>query len=296
MHNAPVCIVESQNILGECPVWDAQNGVLYWVDITGKLLHRFSPDSKSLRKWSLPCEFSSFALRRNHPGIIAGTRDGFCKFDLETNAYELFATPEQLFPSNRMNDGKCDPAGRFWCGSIHEVSDPSLRQPIASMYRVDPDCSFVKIRDGIKTSNGFAWSPDGKTMYFTDTPSLDILAFDYNLASGAISNERIFAKVPAGNGRPDGAAVDVEGCLWSAHFAGAKVTRYSPAGEILTVVDLPVANVTSCAFGGPEMSTLFITTATEDLSEEELKQQPLAGGVFAYETGVRGVTVQLFAG
>jgi sugar lactone lactonase YvrE len=296
MSDIPHCVVPVRNILGEGPVWDAREQVLYWVDITGKILHQYTPGTNNLRTWDVPDEFSSYALRETEPGIISGTRDGFCFYDPATEAFEMFAFPEKPLPSNRMNDGKCDPRGRFWCGSIHEVSDPSLRQPIASMYRVDPDRTVTKVRGGIKTSNGFAWSPDGRTMYFTDTPTLKILAFDYDLDSGTLSNERVFATVPPGNGRPDGAAVDVEGCVWSAHFAGWKVTRYSPAGEILKVLDLPVANVTSCAFGGHDMSTLFITTANEDLTEEELKQQPLAGGLFAFEAGVRGVPVHRFAG
>ncbi|WP_273281650.1 SMP-30/gluconolactonase/LRE family protein [Pseudooceanicola atlanticus] len=296
MPEVPVCVVDAQNILGECPVWDVRQQVLYWVDITGKILHRFSPRTGEVKKWELPFEFGSFALRENERGVVAGTRDGFCLFDPETGAHDLFDQSESIHPGNRMNDGKCDPRGRFWCGSIHEVSDPSQRQPIASVYRVDPDRSVAKMCTGIKTSNGFAWSPDGNTMYFTDTPTLKILAFDYDLESGSNSNPRVFATVPAGHGRPDGAAVDVEGCLWSAHFAGYKVTRYSPKGEILSVVDLPVANVTSCAFGGADMTTLYITTATEDLTEEELEQQPFAGGVFAFEAGVQGVPVERFAG
>ena len=296
MPNVPHCIVEAGNILGECPVWDAEVQALYWVDITGKILHRYSLRSTELRIWKLPDEFGSFALRAHWPGIIAGTRDGFALFDLQTEAYTPFSFVEKANAGNRMNDGKCDPRGRFWAGSIHEVSDPSQRQPIASVYRTDMDMTVTKMRGGIKTSNGFAWSPDGRTMYFTDTPTLKILAFDYDLDSGEISNERVFATVPAGQGRPDGAAVDVEGCLWSAHFAGSRVTRYASTGEVMEVVHLPVANVTSCAFGGPDMTTLFITTANEDLSEEELRQQPLAGGIFAYESGVQGIPVHRFAG
>lgn len=296
MSDTPHCLVEAKNILGECPVWDAAAQSLYWVDITGKVLHRLSQPSGTLRVWNLPDEFSSFALRDNGKGIVAGTRDGFCLFDLDTERFTPFSDPEKANPSNRMNDGKCDPRGRFWAGSIHEVADPALRQPIASVYRVDPDLSVTKIRSGIKTSNGFAWSPDGRTMYFTDTPTLQILAFDYDLDTGALSNERVFATIPPGQGRPDGAAVDVEGCLWSAHFAGWKVTRYSPDGEVLRVLDLPVAQVTSCAFGGPQMTTLFITTAREDMSEADLAQQPLAGGVFAMEVGVKGIPVHPFAG
>lgn len=296
MSDIPRCVVKTANVLGEGPVWDDREQVLYWVDITGRILHQYAPGTESYRTWHLPDEFSSYALRDDQPGLIAGTRDGFCLFDPVHDSFDLFAVPERPFPSNRMNDGKCDPHGRFWCGSIHEVSDPALREPIASMYRVDPDRTVTKIRSGIKTSNGFAWSPDGRTMYFTDTPSLRILAFDFDLETGTLSNERVFATVPPGQGRPDGAATDVEGCLWSAHFAGWKVTRYSPEGTILQVLQLPVANVTSCAFGGPDMTTLYITTANEDLTEEELSQQPLAGALFAHDTGVRGVQVHRFSG
>ncbi len=295
MQTGLTCVAIVNNILGECPVWDVDQQLLYWVDITGQVLHRFDPVSNQVQAWKTPFEFGSFALRQDGESLIAGTRDGFAIFDFNTNQCEHFAMPEQADPSIRMNDGKCDQRGRFWAGSIHEVSDPSLRKPIASVYRVDADQRVTKVRSGIKTSNGFAWSPDGRTMYFTDTPTLKILASDYDLESGQISNDRIFATIPPGDGRPDGAAVDVEGCLWSAHFAGGKVTRYSPAGEILHTVRLPVQNVTSCAFGGPNLSTLYITTANEDLTEEELRQQPLAGNLFAYEAGVSGYAMNRYA-
>ncbi|WP_136616969.1 MULTISPECIES: SMP-30/gluconolactonase/LRE family protein [Mesorhizobium] len=290
------CVAVVENTLGECPVWDVDQQCLYWVDITEKVLHRYDPVTAAVKTWKTPFEFGSIALRKGGRSIIAGTRDGFAIYDLETEACEHFATPEEPFPGNRMNDGKCDPAGRFWCGSIHEVSDPSQRRPIASMYRVDADRSVTKVRGGIKTSNGFAWSADGRTMYFTDTPTLNILAFDYDVQSGTMSNERVFATVPKGHGRPDGATVDVEGCLWSAHFAGSRITRYSPAGDVLLSLDIPAQNVTSCTFGGANMSTLFITTAREDLTAEDLRQQPLSGNVFAYEAGVAGVPMTRYAG
>jgi len=269
---------------------------LYWVDITEKILHRYDPATTAVKTWKTPFEFGSIALRKDGRSIIAGTRDGFAIYDLESERCEHFATPEEPFPGNRMNDGKCDPAGRFWCGSIHEVSDPSQRLPVASMYRVDADRSVQKVRGGIKTSNGFAWSADGRTMYFTDTPTLNILAFDYDVRSGTMGNERVFATVPQGQGRPDGATVDVEGCLWSAHFAGSKVTRYSPSGEVMLTVEVPAQNVTSCTFGGADMSTLFITTAREDLTEKDLLRQPLAGNIFAYDAGVAGVPMHRYAG
>lgn len=290
------CIATVENTLGECPVWDIDQQCLYWVDITDKILHRYDPATNAVKIWNTPFEFGSIALRKDGRSIIAGTRDGFAIYDLESGECEHFATPEQRLPGNRMNDGKCDPAGRFWCGSIHEVSDPSQRRSIASMYRVATDRSVRKVRGGIKTSNGFAWSGDGRTMYFTDTPTLNILAFDYDVQSGEMGNERIFATVPQGHGRPDGATVDVEGCLWSAHFAGSRVTRYSPSGEVLLTVDIPAQNVTSCTFGGADMSTLFITTAREDLTQEDLVHQPLAGNVFAYDAGVAGVPMHRYAG
>lgn len=291
-----VCIADVGNTLGECPLWDTEQQLFYWVDITEKILHRYNPDDQEIKKWDVPCEFSAIALRGDGKSIIAGTRDGFGLFDLESGSFDLFATPEKEFPENRMNDGKCDAKGRFWCGSIHEVSDPSLRKPIASLYRVDVDKSVTKIRGGIKTSNGFSWSADGATMYFTDTPTLDILAFDYDQETGAISNERVFATVPPNDGRPGGATVDVDGCLWSAHFAGSKVTKYSPDGDVLETIELPVANVTSCTFGGPDMTTLYITTAAEDLTKEEMLEQPLAGGIFTYETNTKGLPMHRFAG
>lgn len=292
----PTCIVNERNTLGEGPLWDEEQQALYWIDITEKVIHRFDPKTQRLEKFAAPDEFSAIALCEQDGKLIAGTRDGFAFFNLESGAFDLFADPERLHPKNRMNDGVCDPLGRFWCGSIHEVSDPALRQPIASVYRVDGDHSVVKELSGIKTSNGFAWSPDGQTMYFTDTPTLNIMAYDYDLENGTISNGRIFATVPPNQGRPDGAAVDETGCLWSAHFAGSRVTRYSPEGEVLDTVLLPVENVTSCAFGGDDLSTLFITTATEDLTEQQLIEQPLAGGLFAYCPGVRGLPMHRFAG
>ncbi|WP_189522228.1 MULTISPECIES: SMP-30/gluconolactonase/LRE family protein [unclassified Mesorhizobium] len=290
------CIAIVHNTLGECPVWDVEQQVLYWVDITERILHRYDPARDHVKTWKTPFEFGSIALRKDGHSIIAGTRDGFAIFDLDSGEYEHFAHLEQQLPENRMNDGKCDPMGRFWCGSIHEVSDPSRRLPVASVYRVDADRTVTRVRSGIKTSNGFAWSADGRTMYFTDTPTLNILAFDYDLQSGSIANERVFASVPRGHGRPDGATVDIEGCLWSAHFAGSRVTRYSPSGEVLLTLDIPAQNVTSCTFGGANMSTLFITTAREDMTEEDLRRQPLSGNVFAYDAGVAGVPMTRYAG
>ena len=292
----PECIADVKNTLGEGPVWDEVTESLYWLDITERALFRFIPSSGDVTSWETPSEFGSFAFRRNGQGLVAAAKDGIVLFDPETGRYERLIALEECLTENRMNDGKCDAMGRFWCGSIHEVSDPSLRKPIASVYRVDADLTVKRVLEGIKTSNGFAWSPDGRSMYFADTPTQAINVFDYDIETGEISNRRMFAEVPSSTGRPDGAAVDAEGCLWSAHFAGGRVTRYAPNGSIVDVIELPVTNVTSCAFGGTGFSTLFITTAREDLSPEDLEREPKAGGLFSIDLDVGGFKMHRFGG
>ena len=292
----PKCVAEVRNTLGEGPVWDDVTESLYWLDITQRTLFRFSPSSRDVTSWETPTEFGSFAFRRRGPGLIAAAKNGIVLFCPETGQYERLIELEAHLPENRMNDGKCDARGRFWCGSIHEVSDPSLRKPIASVYRIDPDLSVRRVLEGIKTSNGFAWSPNGRTMYFTETPTQAISVFDYNVDTGEISNCRKFVEVPKSRGRPDGTAVDTAGYLWSAHFAGGRVTRYAPDGSIVDVIELPVTNVTSCAFGGADLSTLYITTAREDLSPQELEKEPLAGGLFAVDLDVGGSKMHRFDG
>ncbi|MFD2207552.1 SMP-30/gluconolactonase/LRE family protein [Kiloniella antarctica] len=296
MSNELICVADVKNTLGEGPVWDEVENTLYWVDITEQKLFRYAPSTRKIDVWKTPSKFGSFALRQNTSGMIIATKNGIVLYDLQTGIEEQISSVEDELIENRMNDGKCDPVGRFWCGTIHEVSDPALRKPIASVYRVTPDRQVRKMLNGIKTSNGFAWSPDGKTMYFADTPTQTISAYDYCLETGRISWGRTFATVPKENGRPDGATVDAEGCLWSAHFAGGQVTRYSPEGDILQVIHLPVRNVTSCIFGGGDLSTLYITTAREDLTPQELEEQPSAGGLFAIKPGVSGLKMNRFNG
>ena len=290
------CVAEVNNTLGEGPVWDELTAHLYWLDITERTLFRYSPESNEIESWETPSEFGSFAFREDGPGIVAAAKEGIFLFEPETGKYQRLIELESDLPENRMNDGKCDAAGRFWCGSIHEVSDPSLRRPVASVYRVDPDFSVVRVLDGIKTSNGFAWSPDNRTMYFSDTPTQSISAFDYDIATGQATNRRTFAAVPKSTGRPDGAAIDLEGCLWSGHFAGGRLTRYAPDGSVVDTIELPVTNVTSCTFGGGNLSTLYVTTAREDLSHEELQKEPQAGGLFAIDLKVGGLKMNRFAG
>jgi sugar lactone lactonase YvrE len=295
MADQPECVLEIANVCGEGPLWDVAEQALYWVDIPRCVVHRFEPSTGRSERWTVPAAIGCLALRRGG-GAVAALRTGFALLDLTTNKVQTFANPEAGLPETRFNDGKCDARGRLWCGSMHDTSDPQDRRPIAALYRVDPDLACHRMLDGIRTSNGLDWSPDGRTMYYTDTPTLQIDAFDFDPEAGTIANRRAFATVPQGVGRPDGLAVDEAGYLWSAHFDGWRVTRYAPDGRVDRVVRLPVQNVTSCAFGGPDLDILYITSATEDLSESELERQPLAGGLFAHRPGVRGRPMHRFAG
>ena len=294
MTNTVVCVYEARNVCGEGPVWDVEEQALYWVDIVGRKILRRTEADGAVTEWPVPADIGAMALRRSG-GFIAALRSGLVLLDPVTGATRLVANPEHDEPQTRFNDGKCDRAGRFWIGTCHEVADLTRRRPIAALYRVDPDLGCHRMLEGVRTSNGIDWSPDGRTMYYTDTPTFRIDAFDFDPVGGTISNRRLFAQIPAGVGRPDGLAVDETGHVWSAHFDGWRVTRYRPDGTVERVIKLPVQNVTSCAFGGPDLRTLYITSATEDLTPEALAQQPLAGALFALRTEVAGLPMSRFA-
>jgi sugar lactone lactonase YvrE len=295
MTDEVVCIYQANNVCGEGPVWDAEEQALYWIDITDPKLYKRREGDGLVTSWPIPCTIGALALRKAGGAIVA-LRTGFAFFDFESGKAETIVDPEKDIPNTRFNDGKCDKRGRFWCGTCHEVTDPNDRRPIGSLYRLDPDLSCHRMLGEIRTSNGIDWSPDGRTMYYTDTPTLRIDAFEFDVDSNTLGSRRMFAEIPSGAGRPDGLTVDAEGYIWSAHFDGWRVTRYEPNGSVDRVIQLPVKNVTSCAFGGADLKTLYITTATEDLSPEELIQQPLAGGLFALRTTVSGLPMNKFGG
>ena len=210
----------------------------------------------------------------------------------KTGTLTVLATPEADRPGNRFNDGKCDRRGRFWVGSLAINTAP--RQ--GALWHYDPDGTVTRMVSGIHISNGLGWSPDDTRFYFTDSAKREIAVYDFDLESGTIHNRRPFVTVPDGSGTPDGLAVDAEGFVWSAHWDGWCVTRYDPDGAIDRVVTLPVPRPTSCVFGGPHGTTLFVTTARIRLSTAQLAEAPLSGGILAVETGVRGQRETIFAG
>ena len=288
-------VLDARAGCAECPVWALEEGALYWTDIPGRTLNRFDPATGDNRSWHMPEEVGSFALRAGG-GIVAAMRHGFAFVDLDAAVrIERLGDPEDDRPENRFNDGRCDRRGRFWAGTMHE---PRTRKD-GALYCLDPVGSWRRMADGVIVANGLAWSPDDRVMYWSDSRSGVVYRFDSDPETGEVANRRVFAQTTDADevGRPDGAAVDAEGGYWSARFLGGRVMRYAPDGSVDRTIRLPVRRVTMCAFGGPDLSTLYVTTARAGMSAAELEAEPLAGGIFAArDVGVRGLAEPRFAG
>ena len=284
-----VCIVNTRDSLGESPLWDPVTERLFWVDINRCLIHQLDPRTGEITDW--PCKTEPGCLGRADNGrLVAGLRDGFYFFSPATGKFEGITDPEPGKPENRVNDGKVDRAGRFWAGTMR---DPNPDEPCGALYKLEGQTA-LQMLDGIRIPNSLCWSPDNQTLYFSDTRARVIWGFDFNLASGELTNRRLFVDLQGQLGRPDGATVDTEGYLWSAEYGGGRVVRYTPDGTVDKVVNLPVANVTCPTFGGTDYKTLFITTASQRLTENELAEQPLAGGLFSLKVTVAGLPEPVF--
>ena len=281
------CVLDAKASLGEGPVWSVDEQVLYWVDINAPSLNRFDPLSGANRSWPQTQSIGSFALRASG-GFLAALRDGIWFLDSEGKPQRKLAPAPYDPAHHRFNDGRTDPQGRFWVGSMNEKRDAST----GCLYRFDTDFKLTAMVSGIMISNGLAWSPDSRTMYHSDTPAGKISAWDFEPQSGAISNQRLFAE----SNRPDGAAVDREGCYWSAVYGGGKVVRFSPRGELIAEYTLPALCPTMCAFGGPDLKTLYVTSARQRRDAEELARLPQSGGIFAMRVEVPGLPEPKFAG
>lgn len=287
------CVVEAKDILGEGVIWNMEERALYWCDNLKSNIQRFDPTTKTHRVWPMPEEVGSFVFREKG-GICAAMKSGFAFIDdLDDLTIAYITDPEPNSPQTRMNDGKCDRRGRFWCGSM----DAALKDPLASLYKLEPDLSCHKMDENIICSNGMAWSPDDKTMYFADTRAESVYAYDYDIDDGTISNKRVFISTADMPGRADGATVDTEGNYWFAHIHDSKVLKYDAHGKFLQAVDVPVKQPTMCTFGGDNLDVLYVTSATRFMEPGEEKTQPLAGSLFAvYGLGAQGIAEPLFAG
>lgn len=284
------CIADVGAILGEGPVWVVREQALYWVDIPERHLFRWS-EAEGLRTVRTAAHVCSLAPRAKG-GFIGGGYDGFIEIgaDLQPNLIGK-PEPEPELASNRFNDGKVDRAGRFWAGTM----DRHERKASGSLYRLDADLGWTAVDSGYRVTNGPAFSLNGRTMYHTDSARQTVYAFDLG-PDGNASDRRVHLQFGEGDGYPDGMTVDAEDCLWIAFWDGWCVRRFSPAGERLAELRVPAQRPTSCAFGGENLDRLFITTASRDLTPQELTAQPNAGGLFMTSPGVTGIAEPLFAG
>lgn len=285
------CVLDVRASLGECPVWSVAEQVLYWVDINAPSLNRFDPATGRNAVMPMPESIGCFALRRNG-GFVVALRGGFWLADAAGKLERKVSDAPYVPAHHRFNDGRCDPQGRFLAGYMNEQRDTAS----AALVRLDPDFTQTRLLAGMTISNGLAFSPDGRTMYHTDTPTQVIHAYDYDAASGTPANPRVLARFGQEGERPDGAAIDREGCYWSALYRGGKVVRIAPDGRVLAEFAVPAMCPTMCAFGGRDLRTLYVTSARQMREPEELARLPQSGGLFAMAVEVAGLPEPAFAG
>jgi sugar lactone lactonase YvrE len=286
------CVLAARATLGEGACWFAAEQRLYWVDILKSEVHRFDPVTREDEVRGTPCHVS-MVQPTTRGDLVLATRDGIARMEFDSGRFTVLSDPEANVPGNRFNDGKVDPRGRLFAGTIaYDGSDKK-----AALWRIEPDFAFTKLIDHVGNSNGLGWSPDKKTFYWTDTKTGCVFAFDYEEATGDIRNRRVAVEVDKSLGRPDGMTVDTEGFLWTALWAGHGVARWNPAtGEMVAKVECPAANVTCPAFGGADLGTLYFTTAQKGREEAEASPEPEAGNLFAAQVGVRGLAGFAFGG
>ncbi|MDA7430933.1 SMP-30/gluconolactonase/LRE family protein [Primorskyibacter aestuariivivens] len=287
------CVAPTRSILGEGAVWDVGDQRLWWVDIMAGLIHCYDPVTRDNETFDFGEPVGCLA-RREKGGLVLAAKSGFWFYDPASGEREKIVDPEEALPDNRFNDGGTDMQGRFWAGTMKDGGEP---EKAGTFYRLDPDLSLTAWRNDFFTTNGLAFSPDGKTMYCSDSnPTVrTIWAYDYDLNTGAPSNGRVFFDTSALPGRPDGGTVDAEGCYWQAGVSGWQLYRLSPQGEVLMTIDMPVEKPTKPQFGGENLDILFVTSLSLGLDPDN--PQPEAGSLFAITgLGVTGVAQARFLG
>jgi sugar lactone lactonase YvrE len=276
--------------LGEGAIWNHKTNELYWIDIEGKLLHIFNPKTNKNRSFSTASHIGTVVPKNNEEVLIALV-DGIHTMNVNTGETNLFADMKDALTNSRLNDGKCDPSGRLWVGSMNWQQEKGK----AKLFCIQNDGSVVAKIDSVTISNGIVWTKDNKTMYYVDTPTSQIKAYDFDNKTGNISNERVVVEVDTELGFPDGMTIDEDDKLWVGMWNGNAVIRFNPeTGKVIQKIEVPAHNVTSCAFGGENLETLYITTASIDMTPEEINQYPLAGSVFKIVPGVKGVKSNFF--
>ena len=277
--------------LGESPVWDAGRGCVWWIDCIGKRLHRTDLAAGTTASVEVGAAIHSIGLR-DGGGLVAAMASGFGRLDPETGAFGLLSRPEAARPDFHFNDGKCGPDGCFWAGSMPR----SYAGAGGRLYRLGPGAAAATMADGFTVPNGPGWSPDGTVFYIADSPAGAIFRYAFDAEGGALGPRQVAVEPGAAPGWPDGMAVDEDGCLWSARWDGGCVVRFTPQGAVDRIVDMPVSRPTSCAFAGPDLATLVVTSGTAGMDEAARAAEPLAGGLFAFSPGVKGAPAGTFAG
>jgi sugar lactone lactonase YvrE len=289
---SPELLLDARADLGEGPAWDEVNQRLYWVDIRAGNLHSFQSETGIDNCINLGEEIGCVAPCQSGDLVLA-LRDGFASMNPITQKVTRLARVEEHLPGNRFNDGKCDPAGRFLAGTM----DNAEKEASGTLYSFSAEGVLETLLTGLRISNGLAWSPDHKTFYHIDTPSRQITAFDYDLASGELEAPRTVITIPSELGWPDGMTTDSEGTLWVAMWGGAKITRWNPGtGQLMEAIPVPALNITSCVFGGQNLTDLYITSARKGMSSEQVAKFPASGGLFRIKTGIRGMPTFAFGG
>lgn len=295
------CIHKARAVLGEGALWSPEDQALYWIDQMRPEIHRLDVVLGIDTKFDLPLPEQLGALApRAGGGFVLAASDGISLVAPGFHERLPYVNPIAALPRASFNDGKCDRQGRLWAGTTDRLET----EKVGALYRIDQGGETVRIVDGFICSNGPSFSPDGRIMYHSRTHDRAIYAHDVDPETGAASEGRLFARIEPDAGVPDGSTVDAEGYLWSTHWGGWRITRYAPDGRVDRVIDMPVKSPTSCAFGGPEMSTLFVTSASIDfvdgkwvyLDDLGFMRTPLEGAIFAIETGIRGLPEPTFRG
>jgi sugar lactone lactonase YvrE len=278
-------VLDARAVIGECPLWDSRVGVLWWVDIPAGVVHRYEPSHAVDYTINVGQDVGAVALR-SQGGLVLALRNGFAVLDGD-GAVASIARLDEDDPRLRLNDARCDSRGRLWSGTLRD----DFASGVAALYRLDPDHSLHRMLDGVTISNGLDWSPDGAILYYADSATGAVDAFDFDVERGILGSRHQIVQLPLDLGIPDGLTVDVEGFLWIAVFGGGQVRRHAPDGRLDTVIELPVRWVTSCGFGGSNLERLYVTSG-----RERDPDAALAGGLFCAEPGVRGRPQHAFGG
>ncbi len=279
-------VLDHKSFLGEGPIWDRRRHSVCWVDIVNGEIHEWFPASKSFRTLPVHQMIGAVAICENG-NLLAALKNGIAIIDREKGEIEHIIHPEAHIQHNRYNDGKCDPRGRFWIGSMSVDELPDL----GTVYMLDEELNLARKIENTSISNGMAWSPDQRHFYYIDSPTSAVVCYNYDVHTGEIYDKSVVVRIDEAEGYPDGMTIDDEGMLWVAHWGGWQVSRWNPfTGEKLFQLPIPAENVTSCVFGGEGLQDLYITSAKKGLTKKQLEEQPLAGSLFVWKnSGFKGL-------